>query len=58
MRCGNLLDGGHDKVTRKRSKDQLTRCRNNVTLRCGEDVPQRRYWVFRLGLTGDVVGMY
>ena len=29
------------------------RRRDNVTLRRGGDVPQQRYWVFHLGLTGD-----
>ena len=55
---GNLSDGGHDKVTWKRIRDLLTRCRDNVTLTRGGDVPQPRYWVFHLGLTGDVVDTY
>ena len=58
MRRGNLLDEGHEKVTWKRSRDLLTRHRDNVTLRRGGDVPQRRYWVFHLGLTGYVVETY
>ena len=45
MRLENLPDGGHDKVTWKSCTDLLTRSRNNVTLRIGRDVPQRRYWV-------------
>ena len=36
----------------------ITRCRYKVTLRRGGDVPQRRHWVFHLGLTGDVVETY
>ena len=40
MRRGNLPDGGHDKVTRKRSRDLLTRRCYNVTLRRGGEVPQ------------------
>ena len=43
MRRGNLPDGGHDKITWKRIRDLLTRRRDNVTLRRGGDVPQRRY---------------
>ena len=35
-----------------------TRGRGNVTLRRGGDVPQRRYWVFHLGVTEDVVETY
>ena len=58
MKRGNLSDGGHDKITWKRIRDLLTRRRDNVTLRRGGDVPQRRYWVFHLGLTGDVVDTY
>ena len=41
MRCGNLPDGGHDKVTLKRSRVLLTRRCDNITLRRGGDVPQR-----------------
>ena len=58
MRRENLPDGGHDKITWKRIRDLLTRHRNNVTLRPDRDVPQRRYWVLNLGLTGDVVDTY
>ena len=58
MRRGNLPGGGHDKVTWKRSRELLTRRRDNVSLRRGGDVPQWRYWVFHLGLTWDVVGTY
>ena len=58
MKRGNLSDGGHDKITWKSIRDLITRCRNNVTLRRGRDLPQRRYWVFHLGLTGDVVDTY
>ena len=35
-----------------------TRPRDNVILRGGWDVPQRVYWVFHLGVTGDVVDTY
>ena len=35
-----------------------TRPRDNVTPRRGGDVPQRRYWVFHLGVTEDVVETY
>ena len=58
MKRGNLSDGGHDKITWKRIRDLITRRPDNVTLRRGGDVPQRRYWVFHLGLTGDVVDTY
>ena len=58
MRRENLPDWAHDKVTWKRSRDLLTRRRNNVTLIRGGDVPQQRYWVFNLGLKGDVAKMY
>ena len=58
MRPGNLPGGGHDKVTWKRSRDLLKRRCDNVSLRRGGDVPQWRYWMFHLGLTGDVVGTY
>ena len=34
------------------------RRRDNVTPRVGGDVPQRRYWVFHLGVTKDVVETY
>ena len=40
MRRGNLPDGGHDKVIRKRSRDLLTRRRDNVTVTRVGDVPQ------------------
>ena len=33
---------------------EKTRIRDNVTRRCGGNVPHRRYWVFHLGATGDV----
>ena len=46
MRRENLPDGGNDKLTWKRSRDLLTRRRNNVILRQGGYVPQRRYWAF------------
>ena len=39
-------------------RDLITMRRDNVTLRRGGDVPQRRYWVFHLGLTGEVVESY
>ena len=42
MRRGNVPNGGNDKVTRKRSRDLLTRRRDNVTLRRGGDIPKRR----------------
>ena len=58
MRSGNLPDGGHDKVISKRYRDLLTRRRDNVTPRPGGDVPQRRYWMFPLRLTGDIVETY
>ena len=58
MRHGNLPDGDHEKVTWKRSRDLLTRRRDNIALRRGGGVPQRRYWVFHLGLTGKVVKTY
>ena len=58
MRCRNLPDAGHDKVTLKCSRDLLTKRRDNVTPgRCGDvpprrlgDVPPRRRWVFHLRL--------
>ena len=55
MKRGTLPYGGHDKVILKRSRDLLTRHRDNVTPRHGGDLSQRCYWVFHLGLTGDVV---
>ena len=58
MRHRNLPDGGHDKVTWKRSRDLLKRCHDNVTPRRGEGLPQRRYWMFYLWLTGDAVETY
>ena len=53
MRPRNLPDGGYDKVIWMCSRDLLTRRRENVTPRRGGDVPQQRFWVFYLGLTGD-----
>ena len=41
MRCSNLPDGGHGKVTWKRSRGELTRPHLNVTLRCDGGVPQQ-----------------
>ena len=35
-----------------------TRPGRNVTPRQGGDVPQRRYWVFHLGVAEDVVETY
>ena len=35
-----------------------TRRRDNVPPRRGGDVPQQHYWVFHLGVTGDVVETY
>ena len=58
MTSGNLPDGGHDKVTWKRSRDLLTRPRDNVTPRRGGGVPQRCYWVFHLRLVWDVAETY
>ena len=55
MRPTNLLDGDYDKVLWMCCKYLLTRCRENVTPRCGGDIPQQRFWVFYLGLTRDVV---
>ena len=55
MRPRNLPDGGYDKVIWMCSRDLLTRRRENVTPRRGGDVPQQRFWVLYLGLTGDVV---
>ena len=43
MRRENLPDCAYDKVTWKRSRDLVTTHRNNVTLRRGGDVTQRRY---------------
>ena len=43
MRRENLPDWAHDKETWKGSRDLLTRHHNNVTLRSGGNVPQRRY---------------
>ena len=59
MRRENLPAGGHDKVIAKRSRDRReTRRCDNVTLRRGGDVPQRRFWVFHLGVTGNIVVTY
>ena len=59
MRHGNLPDGNSDKVTWKYSKDLLTQqhC-GNIILRHSGDIPQQRYWVFHLGVTGNIVEMY
>ena len=48
MRRGNLPDTCHDNVISKRSRDQLTKRRNNVTRRRGGDAPKWCYWVFHL----------
>ena len=58
MRRRNLPDGGNEKVIRKRSRDLLTRRRDNVTPRRDGDVTQQRYWLFYLGLKEDVVETY
>ena len=58
MKRENLSDGGQDKITWKRIRYLLTRRSDNVTLRRGGDVPQRRYWVLHLELTGGVVDTY
>ena len=57
MRRESLPDGGHVKVISKTILETLveTRRRDNVTPKRGGDVPQQRYWVFHLGVTGDVV---
>ena len=55
MRPRNLPDRGYDKVISMCSRDLLTRRCENVTPRRGGDVPQQRFWVFSLGLRGDVV---
>ena len=55
MRPRNLPDRGYDKVISMCSRDLLTRRCGNVTPRRGGDVPQQRFWVFYLGLRGDVV---
>ena len=58
MRHGNLPDGNSDKVTWKYSKDLLPQqhC-GNIILRHSGDVPQQYYWVFHLGVTGNIVEM-
>ena len=56
MRLENLPDGGHGKViwSRERRGDGTRKeTRDNVTPRRGGDVPERRYWVFHLGVTED-----
>ena len=58
MRRGNLPDGGHEKLENVVETVVETRRRDNVTTKRGGDVPQRRYWVFHLGITGDVVETY
>ena len=58
MRRGSLSDGGHDKITWKQIRDLLTSRCENAILRSGGIVPQRRYWVFHLRLTGDVMDTY
>ena len=50
-----LPDGGYDKAIWMCSRNLLTRRHENVTPRCGGDIPQQRFWVFYFGLTGDVV---
>ena len=46
MRRENQPDGGNDKVTWKRSRDLLTRRRNNVSLSRGGDVLQDFIFLF------------
>ena len=58
MQRGNLPNLGRDKLTSKRSRDLLTRCHDNVTETRVRDLPQPHYWVFHLGLTGDLVQTY
>ena len=55
MRPRNLPDRGYDKVISMCSRDLLTRRCENLTPRRGGDVPQQQFWVFYLGLRGDVV---
>ena len=49
MRRENQPDAGNDKVTWKRSRDLLTRRRNNVTLSRGGDVSQDVIFLFSFG---------
>ena len=60
MRRETLPDGGHVKVISKTILETLveTRRRDNVTPKRGGDVPQQRYWVFHLGVTGVVIETY
>ena len=60
MRRESLPDGGHVKVISKTILETLveTRHRDNVTPKRGGDVPQQRYWVFHLGVTGVAVETY
>ena len=58
MRPRNVPDRGYDKVISMCSRDLLTRRCENLTPRRGGDVPQQRFWVFYLGLRGDVVETY
>ena len=54
MRPRNIPAVGYNKVIWMSSRNLLTRRRGNVTPRCVGDAPQQHFWVFYLGLTGDV----
>ena len=72
MKCGNLPDADHGKITWKRIRDLLTRryvllrrrhdvpirCCGDVSMRCLNDIPSRHPWVFHLRGTCDLVGTY
>ena len=55
MRCGTLPDGAQDKVT---CKSLLTRRRDGISPTRSGDVLQQRFWVFLLGVTGEVIETY
>ena len=56
--CGDVLIGRRCYVLFRRCHDVPIRRCGDVPLRHLVDVPLRRHWVFHLGSTCDVAGMY
>ena len=57
-RRGDVLMGRRCYVLLRRRHDVPIRRRGDIPLRCLGDIPRRRRWVFHLGHTCDVAGMY
>ena len=57
-RRGDVLMGRRYYVLLRRRHDVPIRRRGDIPLRCLGDIPRRRRWVFHLGHTCDVAGMY